>query len=503
MPTFPADNNNVHNRTLSSSSSVSVTRAMKDVSGIDRDLKTLSKFVQGKLFVHVIHDLKGGDKKNDDMSDQGRLFKQFAKFFKSLENRHKIKNKHIQGANDENLDAYLQHIWNKGSIPKYLAAEKSNDLPIPAYETFEHKTTLPRRYFFFFDTFVQAGRHNKEAWTKGTNAVEKWGEQVIPGTNPPEIAKTIEFHRFGTCALEAHVLTTIQENYFLWIFQCLTSTAIVKPSWDDKVNHFKTEYDIDWVAAQSRLGPSDILCGSDTPGALNAVPERIALKYSGPAEYEDDANTSSEEDDDDESPSSSTSDTRKVPDAPVFSIVEKKNNLIGYTRARRQEFTAFKQILGKCTVQQHQRKLAWMREWIPKVRGCSGDEEENVTEEQVLQAVAASKYILKQLTDIYEDPIKAFDDGKFEKGREKERPKKRRKMDANKTKQSDAKLARFMKKKEELDRKEQSGITLAAERLYKELKKDHMAAAVEDDELQPVVMKSDKLMNQLMHVGLC
>eukprot|EP00980_Cylindrotheca_fusiformis_P010907 scaffold2493_cov96-Cylindrotheca_fusiformis.AAC.1 len=62
-----------------------------------------------------------------------------------------------------------------------------NGIPIPAYETFEHKTTLPRRYFFFFDTFIQAGRHNKEAWTEGTNANEKWGEErVIAGTDPPK-----------------------------------------------------------------------------------------------------------------------------------------------------------------------------------------------------------------------------------------------------------------------------------------------------------------------------
>eukprot|EP00980_Cylindrotheca_fusiformis_P023501 scaffold10537_cov69-Cylindrotheca_fusiformis.AAC.2 len=46
-------------------------------------------------------------------------------------------------------------------------------VPFPAYETFEHKTTLPRRYFFFFDTFIQAGRHHKEAWTEGINAVER------------------------------------------------------------------------------------------------------------------------------------------------------------------------------------------------------------------------------------------------------------------------------------------------------------------------------------------
>eukprot|EP00980_Cylindrotheca_fusiformis_P001896 scaffold432_cov43-Cylindrotheca_fusiformis.AAC.2 len=87
------------------------------------DLKTLCKFVQGKLFVHVIHDRKTED---DQMSDQGKLFQQFASFIKSQENRSKITNKHIQGANEVDLNGYLKHIWNKGNIRRYLAAEKSS-----------------------------------------------------------------------------------------------------------------------------------------------------------------------------------------------------------------------------------------------------------------------------------------------------------------------------------------------------------------------------------------
>eukprot|EP00980_Cylindrotheca_fusiformis_P011169 scaffold2562_cov78-Cylindrotheca_fusiformis.AAC.5 len=232
--------------------SASLGSAMEDASEVERDLDTLCKFVQRKLFVHVIHDMK-----SEEMSDKGKLFEQFVKFFKTRENRSKITNKHIQGANDVDLKAYLKHIWNKGNISSYISAEKSSVYAaIYHYFQSEPRSSNDNRLsdewysytcirniraqdysaekiLFFFETFIQAGRHNKEAWTKGTNAVEKWGEeQVIAGTNPPRKAKPILFHRFSTCLLEAHVLTTIQENYFLWIFQCLINTSAFGSSWN-------------------------------------------------------------------------------------------------------------------------------------------------------------------------------------------------------------------------------------------------------------------------------
>eukprot|EP00980_Cylindrotheca_fusiformis_P027699 scaffold22314_cov54-Cylindrotheca_fusiformis.AAC.1 len=374
-----------------------------------------------------------------------------------------------------------------------------NGIPIPAYETFERKTTLPRRYFFFFETFIQAGRHNKEAWTKGLNAVEKWGEEhVIAGTNPPRKAKTILFHRFSTCLLEAHVLTTIQENYFLWIFQCLINTSAFGSSWNEKINDFITEYEIDWDNGDWNC--TDLYCGSTSEGVSNTLPSHVALAYEGPAEFpEDSTSTSSDEEEGDEEGSHSTP-------SPVFSIVKEstEGEELKYKRERRREFAALKEVLVECSAG-HKERLAWMREWIPKLRSWTRDDAENVTEERVNEVMAASKVILKQLTDVCENAIQAFEEGKFQKGREKERPKKKQKMDSNKTKQSDAKLQVFMEKKRELDIKEALGITLAAERIYKELKKKHLGKDKEletKEKRQPVVMESDEWMNQITHVGL-
>jgi hypothetical protein len=100
------------------------------------------------------------------------------------------------------------------------------DIPFPAYETFRNKKELGRRSFLFYDLFFQAGRHNKEAWKEAT--YNQKGENN---------------KRFGTALLEAHVQTTIQENYFRWIYQGLTDRKIIQN--DDDAFQFQTEYDAD------------------------------------------------------------------------------------------------------------------------------------------------------------------------------------------------------------------------------------------------------------------
>ena len=118
-----------------------------------------------------------------------------------------------------------------------------HDIPFPAYETFEDRQNLPRRFFLFFDKFFKAGRHNKGMWSA---AIERnQGRNNIS---------------FGTCIFEAHVLTTIQENYFTWMYQALANPKIIQVL--DKADDFKTEYDFDKL-------PDELACGcpsiSDLP----------------------------------------------------------------------------------------------------------------------------------------------------------------------------------------------------------------------------------------------
>jgi hypothetical protein len=97
---------------------------------------------------------------------------------------------------------------------------------LAAYETFEDRIRMPRRFFLSFDKFFQAGRHNKELWDTAITRNN--------GRNPIS---------FGPCIFEAHVHTTIHENYFNWLYQALSNRRVIDQ--DDLANNFKTEYDLE------------------------------------------------------------------------------------------------------------------------------------------------------------------------------------------------------------------------------------------------------------------
>lgn len=98
-----------------------------------------------------------------------------------------------------------------------------NKVPFPALETFEDRKMFPKRYFLFFDLFVRAGRHNRDLWKKAIR--DNKGQNNM---------------RFGPAIFEAHVRTTVRENYFKWIFQQLSDIHEVE---DLDVEEFRMEYD--------------------------------------------------------------------------------------------------------------------------------------------------------------------------------------------------------------------------------------------------------------------
>ena len=98
-----------------------------------------------------------------------------------------------------------------------------NRVPFPALETLEDRKMFPKRYFVFFDLFVRAGRHNRELWKKAIKD-----------------NKGVNNMRFGPAIFEAHVRTTVRENYFKWILQQLSDIHDVE---DDDIDKFQMEYD--------------------------------------------------------------------------------------------------------------------------------------------------------------------------------------------------------------------------------------------------------------------
>jgi hypothetical protein len=128
--------------------------------------------------------------------------------------------------------------------------------PIPAFETLEDRINLPRRYFLFFDVLFQAGRHNKELWKVAVTKDK--GNNGIP---------------FGSCIFEAHVRTTLRENYFKWLLQVLSNPRLVS---DEQIESWKTEYDYD-------------ICGS-FPNRLICDTNLVRLPVDCQLEFDHEAN---------------------------------------------------------------------------------------------------------------------------------------------------------------------------------------------------------------------
>lgn len=125
-----------------------------------------------------------------------------------------------------------------------------NKVPFPAYETFEDRENIPKRYYLFFERILRPGRHNKELWNAAIT--RKNGRNNIP---------------FSSSIFEAHVLTTIRENYFTWMYQALANPNVM-PFLKD-ANDFKVEYDFDVL-------PEDLAC---TCALISDLPLSSEYRY--------------------------------------------------------------------------------------------------------------------------------------------------------------------------------------------------------------------------------
>ena len=76
---------------------------------------------------------------------------------------------------------------------------------MPAIETLNNRTCLPRRYRMFYDLLFFPGLQKKE-YVK---------ELITQKERDREL-------RFGTCSFEAHGHGVIKQNYFAWLYHILT-----------------------------------------------------------------------------------------------------------------------------------------------------------------------------------------------------------------------------------------------------------------------------------------
>jgi hypothetical protein len=279
-------------------------------------------------------------------------------------------------------------------------------VPIPAFETLEDRLHLPRRYFLFFDVFFQAGRHNKELWKVAIT--KNKGNNGIP---------------FGSCIFEAHVRTTLRENYFKWLLQVLSNPRLVN---DEQLEGWRTEYDYE----TSGSFPNRLIC--DTP--LVALPVECQLEFDTEANVFDIINNDDEDNDDDD-PSRSPKDIQDEQAILVKDIVFKNRS-------------------------KHQGMLKVLREKIAQIRDLEAG---NATRDDIKKSLSSAK---KRLC--------VFDDDMEQEQIERPLAKRRRKSVENKSRNSDKKLDFFGKACIALQKEDDAGYRKAWENAYKNLKNNYV-----------------------------
>jgi len=323
-----------------------------------------------------------------------------------------------------------------------------NNVPFPALETFEDRKMFPKRYFLFFDIFVRAGRHNRDLWKKAIR--ENKGANDM---------------RFGPAIFEAHVRTTVRENYFKWIFQQLSDVHEVE---DDDVKSFQIEYD---EHVYSDL-PRTLVC---THKELTRFPFKSFEIGYGETCNTNEREASEEEDDYDSYCSANSSIGRATTTATAttspnpaaedgaspkrFFLVNKKvdNNL--FNDIREQQRRDIKSVIEKAR-EQHKAVLETLRETILKTREVKKTLQD--TDPMYKAAVADAKKSLR----LFKDPYEEDTEGPYRK--------KRRKSIENQTRFSDSKVTFFSKANEDMKREEKEGLRKSWEQMYKEVWNTHL-----------------------------
>jgi hypothetical protein len=318
------------------------------------------------------------------------------------------------------------------------------NVPFPALESFEDRKLFPKRYFLFFDLFFRAGRHNRYLWK---NAIRE--------------NKGLNDKRFGPAIFEAHVRTTIRENYFKWIFQQLSDIEEVE---DKDVESFQMEYD---ESIYTDL-PRTLVC---THKDLTKFPfKNCEIGYEeeenpGEEQMKDDdcsycsANTS------DDGPVSSR-DSSRLAEVPhednaerKFFLVYKNVNPNQFNRIREQQRNELRQVIEK-SKGQHKDILVQLKTTINNIREVKRTLSD--TDPRYKEAIAEAKKNLRLFKDPYEDD----NEGPLRK--------KRRRSIENQTRFSDSKVTFFSKSNEDMKQEEQEGVRKSWEALYKEVWNKHL-----------------------------
>jgi len=301
-----------------------------------------------------------------------------------------------------------------------------NKVPFPALETFEDRKMFPKRYFLFFDIFVRAGRHNRDLWKKAIKENDGLNDK-----------------RFGPAIFEAHVRTTVRENYFKWIFQQLSDIHDVD---DQDVEAFTMEYD---ESIYSDL-PRKLVCAHKD---LTRFPyKNCEINYGVIPSSDSTSDTDTEE--------GHEQDYDDPAREKGFFLVHKNIDDDLFDQIRERQRKDIKSTIEKSR-DQHSEVLKNFRETVMKIRDVKKTLPD--TDPVYKLAVAEAKRNLRLFKDPYEEDFPGHS-----------LRKRRRKSVENQTRYSDSKVTFFSEANEAMKREEQSGLRKSWEKVYKEIWNKHL-----------------------------
>ena len=270
----------------------------------------------------------------------------------------------------------------------------------------------------------QAGRHNKQLWKVVTEL--NGGDNQVP---------------YGSCIFEAHVMTTLQENYYKWLFLLLSDIDEVKDE------HFESRFKMEYECDDDEI-PLELIDYQETNNRLEGNVEIIF-------------------------------DTNETDRRQLFKVITERGEV---EQRRQKEREDLEELIRnvKCT---HQSMIENMREKVKYIREVKKGS--RLSDDEIKKLVSVEKRRLIQFRT----------DGNKDDGSSPPEHKKRRVMNDHKSRCSDLKVQFFQQTKQKLDREESEGLIQSWERVYKYI----MNKIVKEKtwEVEPVMKEPSKMLNEL------
>ena len=270
----------------------------------------------------------------------------------------------------------------------------------------------------------QAARHNKQLWKVVTELNN--GDNQVP---------------YGSCIFEAHVMTTLQENYYKWLFLLLSDIDEVKDE------HFESRFKMEYECEDDEI-PEELIDYQDTNNRLDGNVEIIF-------------------------------DTNETDKQHLFKIVTEREEV----EQRRQKERETLEDLIRNVKGTHQTMIENMREKVKYIREIKLGS--RLSDDDIKRLVSMEK---KRLIQFRPEASKVD-------GTSPPENKKRKVMNDHKSRCSDLKVQFFQQTKQKLDKEESEGLIASWERVYKFI----MNKTVKEKswEVEPVMKEPSKMLNEL------